>query len=239
MDLYASIFSRKSSRSFDKTPINSKKINQIEQFISEVTPLLPQSKLTYEILGPESVKGLGLPKAPHYLLISGKEQPLRNTCAGFLFEQVQLYLFSLGLTCRWLGGVKSKKNNPDHIIGFVFGKSKESCTRTLEEFDRKSLQEIAQGSDSRLEAVRLAPSGMNGQPWYFIKDKNDIYVYYKKSLGGALGLLYHLTDIDIGIALSHLKIASEHEGRPFYFDALEKEYPESPKGYIYVGRVTS
>ena len=236
MDIYSSIFTRKSIRKFDMTPLSKETIGQIETFISGLTPLLPDSKITHKIVGPECVKGMGLPKAPHFMLIYGREQPLRGVCAGFLFQQVELYLYSMGLADRWLSTLKDKEGDPNFIAGFAFGKPAEPATRKLGEFDRKSVSEIAKGTDSRLEAVRLAPSGMNGQPWYFIADGKAVHVFYKKSLGGVKGMLYHMTDIDVGLALGHMAVASRHEGRNFTF-IIKKKIPEAPKGFTYVGTV--
>ncbi len=237
MDLYAPIFTRKSIRKYDTTPLSAETIEQIESFILGLQPLLPKSVITHKIVGPESVKSLAAPNAPHFMLISGKEQPLRNTCAGFLFQHVELYLYSMGFATRWLSSVKGKQDDPNFIISMAFGKPAEPATRKLEEFKRKSVNEIAKGTDLRFEAVRLAPSGMNGQPWYFIVEGNAIHVYYKKSLGGLMGLTYHHTALDVGIALCHMSVASEHEGKPFKFTIDRKNIPVPPKDYIYIGTV--
>jgi len=237
LDIYSPIFNRASTRKYDGTPLSAEMLEQIESFIASVKPLLPDVKLSHQVVGFDAVKGLAIPKAPHFLLISGKEQPLRNTCAGFLYQHVVLYLCSMGLAARWISGVKHKESNPDHIIGIAFGKPIEPAVRKQSEFKRKSLDKIAEGKDSRLEAVRLAPSGMNGQPWYFIVDGHVIHAYYKPSLGWLLGKLYHMTDIDVGIALCHLAVASEHEGKPFHFMVKENGVPIPPQGFVYVGTV--
>jgi len=237
MNLYSPIFTRKSIRKFDMTPLGSEMIKQIETFISEVTPLLPNAEFTHKIVGPDDVKGLALPKAPHFLLISGKDQPLRNICAGFHFQHVELYLYSMGFATRWLSSVKGKQDDPNHIVGFAFGKPAEAASRTLAEFQRKSVTEIAKGTDSRLDAVRLAPSGLNKQPWYFIVEGDAIHVYYQKSLGGLIGMMYKLTDVDVGLALCHMAVASEHEGKPFRFNTDRKNTPTPPKNFAYIGTV--
>jgi len=236
-NLYSPIFTRASTRNFDMTPLPAQTLGQIETFISGVKPLLPDVKLTHRIAGLDAVKGLAIPKAPHFLLISGKEQPLRNTCAGFLYQHAELYMYSIGLATRWLAGVKGKQADPDHIIGIAFGKPAGSATRTLAEFKRKSVAEIAKGNDSRFEAVRLAPSGLNKQPWYFIMEGNSIHVYCQKSLGGLIGGMYKLTDLDVGIALCHLAVASAHEGKPFNFNPNGKNVPTPPAGFAYIGTV--
>ena len=237
MNLYEPIFIRKSIRKFDMTPLGAEMIKKIETFITGVTPLLPEATFTHKIVGQDDVKGLALPKAPHFMLISGKEQPLRNICAGFLFQHVELYLYSLRFATRWLSSVKGKQDDPNHIVGFAFGKPAEKASRTLAEFERKSLADIAKGTDSRLEAVRLAPSGLNKQPWYFVVEGDAVHVYYQKSLGGLIGMMYKLTDVDVGLALCHMAVASNHEGKPFLFNIGRKNTPTPPKGFTYIGTV--
>ena len=146
-------------------------------------------------------------------------------------------MYSIGLATRWLGGVKGKEADPNHIIGIAFGTPAEPCTRKPDEFQRKPASEIAKGTDPRLEAARLAPSGMNGQPWYFIVKDKSIHVYYKENLGGLIGKLYHLTDLDVGIALCHMAVASEHEGIAFKFNTGGNNTPTPPKGFTYIGTV--
>lgn len=237
MDLYSPIFTRRSVRNYDMEPLDEEVISEMERVLSEVQPLVPGVELTHRIAGPDEVKGLGVCKAPHYLMISGKEQPLRNTCAGFLFQHAELYLYSAGFATRWLNGIKPKQPDPNHIIGIAFGRPAVPATRTLAEFDRKPLEEIAQGTDERLGAVRLAPSGMNGQPWYFIVAGDMVHVYYKESLGGMMGRFYHMTNLDVGIALCHMAVASDHLGRRFAFTTEQSDHPQPPEGFTYIGTV--
>jgi len=235
MDLYSSIFTRMSCRKFDMTPAGTETIQQIESFITGLQPLLPNADFSHKIAEPSNVKGMMVCKAPHYMLISGKDQPLRNTCAGFLYQHAELYLVSKGFAACWLGGVKSKQDNPEHIIGLAFGKPAKPEKRSAGDFKRKPINEISEGTDSRLEAARLAPSGINLQPWFFIAENGVIHAYYKKNPGGLIGKMYNLTDFDIGIALCHVKIAGEHEGKSFKFLTDEK-HPQ-PKDFTYIGTV--
>jgi len=236
-NLYAPMFTRKSVRKYDMTPLPEETLQQIEKFISEVTPLLPDAEFQYKIVGPGEVKGMGIPQAPHYILISAKQQPLRHTIVGFHFQHLELYLYSMGYATRWLGMLKPKQADKDFVIGIAFGKPAEPSSRTLAEFDRKTVAEIAQGADNRLEAVRTAPSGLNKQPWYFIVEDGSIHVYYKKSIGGIMGWIYDLMDLDVGIALCHLAVATAHEGKPFNFNPNKSDAPTAPKGFIYLGTV--
>lgn len=237
MDLYAPIFRRASTRKFDPTPLPGDVLSQLEDFISQIKPLLPDAALTCKIVSGSDVKGMALPKAPHFLLISGKAHPLRNPAAGFLGQHAELWLYAQGYATRWLAGVKPKQADPDFIIGMAFGKPAAPAERTLSEFKRKSLSEISKGADSRLEAARLAPSGMNGQPWYFIVDGDKIHTCCRPTLGGLTGRMYHFTDLDVGIALCHLAVASAHAGKPFRFAVSQGSVPTPPAGFVYVGTV--
>lgn len=237
MDLYSSIFTRRSTRNFSTTSLSKDTLADIEAFINTVKPLLPTAEITYSLVGPEGVKGIGIPKAPHYFLIYGNnEQPLRNTCAGFLFQHVDLYLFSKGYASRWVGMIKPREASDTFIIGMAFGIPEEAAQRTPADFNRKPLKEISEGKDPRMEAARMAPSGLNGQPWYFIAKNGAIFVYRKKKINGLPGVMYHLTDIDVGIALCHLAVATENSGKPFAF-VISKGAPAAPDGSIFVGTV--
>ncbi|MGG5372897.1 nitroreductase family protein [Enterococcus sp. AZ196] len=236
MDLYSSIFTRKSTRNFTSTPLPEEKIKEMKAFIETVKPLLPDAKISYKIVGPEMVKGVGVPKAPHYFLIYGKEQPLRNTCAGFLFQHVDLYLFSQGYASRWIGMMKPKEADADFIIGMAFGEPEKPEQRALKDFDRKPLAEISEGKDSRIDAARLAPSGLNGQPWFFIAKDGPIFVYRQKKINGLPGMMYKMTDLDVGIALCHLAVATEKSGKAFEF-VISKGAPAAPDGTLFIGTV--
>jgi len=237
MDLYAQIFTRKSTRNFDPTPLSAEALSQLDRFIGTVKPLIASSKITHKIVPFALVKGLGLPKAPHYILISGADQPLKNTCAGFIYQFAELYLYSQGYATRWIGSAKSKHPDKESIIGIAFGRPATAEKRDLSDFNRKHISEIAEGNDTRLDAVRLAPSGLNKQPWYFIVDGDVIHTYYKKSIGGIPSLFYKLTALDAGIALCHLAVASEHIGKPFTFNPNRPNTQPAPKGFVYLGTV--
>lgn len=217
MNLYESIFTRKSTRDFTATPLSESKIDELRVFIENVPPLLPDAAICYKIVGPEGVKGMGVPKAPHYILISAPPQVLRNTCAGFLFQHAELFLYAEGYATRWLGMLKSKEQDKNFVIGMAFGEPAKPEHRTI-------------------EAARLAPSGLNGQPWYFIAENESIHVYQKQKIDGVLGLAYKMMDLDVGIALCHLAVASKELGRSFHFSITESA-PKTPGGFLYLGTV--
>jgi hypothetical protein len=129
----------------------------------------------------------------------------------------------------WLGMAKPNEDGDlSYVISMAFGKPAESPHRNLADFKRKLIAEISEGNDMRLEAARLAPSGMNAQGWFFSAADGKIRCYRKKP-----GLIASekLGRIDMGIALWH--IASETENFRF---SKETDIPER-KGFIYAGTV--
>ena len=74
------------------------------------------------------------------------------------------------------------KDELPFVISLAFGKAAGSPYRELSEYKRKSLSNISSGSDKRLEAVRLAPSAMNNQNWFFVAGNGKIKEVLNKSV---------------------------------------------------------
>ena len=103
----------------------------------------------------------------------------------------------------------------DYIIALAFGKTDEPLYRNsleakrLPESDTVVYKEDV-NADIRqiITAARLAPSGMNNQPWRFVVYKNRIHIFTRKNV-----LLYKIMDannmIDIGVMMANLLVAAE------------------------------
>ena len=220
---------RKSIRQYDMNKLDEETLNKVRSKIDSLKPLFPEIQYSIEIA--EKTKGLFNVKAPHYLIFGSenKEGYLENI--GFIGQQLDLFLSENGLGACWLGAAKPKEKEKSplpYVIAIGFGKPAEPLHREIEEFKRKSLEEITEGNnDERLEAARLAPSGMNAQNWYFVGD-GKIRCYRKKVL---LNFMSKLSMIDMGIALCH--IAEESDD----FRYVNETYAPLRKGYIYMGTV--
>ena len=235
MDLYDYIYKRKSVRNYDMAPLDDERMNQVERFVKNLRPLWPGIETAYEIL--TNVKGITTLTAPHYLAISSEKADGYLENIGFMLQQLDLFLSSEGLGACWFGAAKKPaglKSSLRYVITLAFGQPAGSPYREISEFNRKPLSEISSGSDERIEAARLAPSSVNFQNWFFAAADGKIEVYRKKSILSAEPHLGDMNKIDIGIALCHLYIATEHFGREFVFT---KETGKAKKGYVYVGTV--
>jgi hypothetical protein len=156
-----------------------------------------------------------------------------------MLEQLDLYLSANGIGACWLGLAKPKaitgKNGLPYIISLAVGFPATELTRAgTGEFNRKSVEEISRGDESFpwKEAVRLAPSARNKQPWYFIGEREKIHCYRTKISGPSVLLFERLNLIDMGIACCYLQTAAHLAGRSLTFGE-DKDAPAAPSGYIY------
>ena len=231
---------RKSIRKFDMTPLDIATLEMIKAHFANLVPLYPNIDYAIEIAG--KTKGMFNIKAPHYLIFHSEEKEGYLENIGFIGQQMDLFLSASGLGACWLGAAKpmdkeepapsgKDKSALSHIICIAIGNPVEPLHRQSSEFKRKSLSDISEGNDDRLEAARLAPSGMNAQNWYFIADDGKIHCYVKKP-NPLLGLMLgKMGSIDLGIAVCH--IAQESES----FSFVQDEGAPIRKGLVYAGTV--
>ena len=223
------IYKRKSIRKYDLTPLDTDTHEKVRIQIGKITPLYPDIHFSIEIAG--KTKGAFNIKAPHYLVFSSEVKDGAYENIGFIGQQMDLFFSESGLGSCWLGASKPEEKDTSalpHIICMSFGKPAEPLYRELSEFRRKPLAIISEGDDKRLEAARLAPSGMNAQNWYFIAGGGNIHCYKKKSL---LGFMEKLGHIDLGIALCHIALESDD------FSFVKEADAPARKGFVYVGTV--
>ncbi|MCL2882796.1 MAG: hypothetical protein FWF45_07985 [Coriobacteriia bacterium] len=218
MDLYDEIERRKSCRKFSDEPLSEEQLQEVEVALQGFDLLYPEVTLKHRLA--TEVKGMFVVRAPHYLIVSGQGKPHELESAGFLFEQLILWFSAQGLGCVWQGGAKSadKDVSGNDLIIIAFGAPKKPPYRQLIEFDRKAIDDITNApNDPCIQAVHLAPSGMNLQPWYLEQTRNEVLLY-KQKISAPQGLLYKLADLDLGIALCHYMLACKHLGKSFSFE---------------------
>lgn len=240
MTLNDMITKRQSCRNFSDEELKPEIMDEIREFIENTPALNDSIKYSYDILSNEEVMNLGGWKAPHYLALFSekKDEYLENI--GFVFQQVDLFLHSIGISSCWLGMGKLKNSykqkNPDEtfIIVIAFGKSKDELYRDINSFIRVKLEDISDTEDPKLLPALYAPSATNSQPWYFVSvDENTYRVYRKKQPLLVRKILDKWNHIDIGIALAHLYIANP--------DTFKYEYEKTGKdinNYYYEGKIS-
>ena len=221
------IFQRKSCRSFTGKAVDGEMLEKILSFKPKA--LYPQLKVRMDIVSRDQVKCLCPWTTPQLIAIYSEEADGHLENIGFLFQQMDLYLQTLGLGVCWLGmgrmnpKATAQVEGMKFVIMLAFGHPKgDSLRHDGKGFKRKSLLQITDTPDVRLEPARLAPSAVNSQPWYFTHGEDAIHVHCSKR-GSRL---------DAGIALAHLYVANETSFRFFRAENV----PEVP-GFGYIGSV--
>ena len=227
MPLNEMIFMRKSCRSFTNVPVDAVTIEAIKAF--PMKPLYPEIKVHWDIVPRKQVKCICPWTTPQLITIYSEEAEGYLENIGFLFQQMDLYLQTLGLGVCWLGmGRMNPKTTTavegmKFVIMLAFGHPKgDQLRHDLKGFKRKAMEQITDKPDSRLEPARLAPSAVNSQPCFFTHEGDTIHVYCAKK-GSRL---------DAGIALAHLYVSSGDTFRFFTADHIT-DLP----GYRYIGSV--
>lgn len=186
---------------------------------------------------------------------------------GYCMEKVILYCTGLDLGTCWLGGTFKRAQfaqkiqiKESHFLPAItpvgYAKEKPSITDSLfrigagstrrkawhllfyqDNFKQPLNPSLEESCRIPLEAVRLAPSASNKQPWRIVKEGDDpIFHFFLKRTRG-----YNrpfsgrsLQDVDMGIAMCHFELVSrefDNGGRwmvePPEFDSGELEYVAS------------
>ena len=220
-DLYLMIFKRKSFHIFrDIGSIDSHELQSIEEAYKTFTPLVSDIKTAIKIVPAEETT---CKRGQEYCILlysEKKENYLQNI--GYIGEQLDLYLTSLGIGALWFGIGKPDEpthNGLDFVIMIAIAKMPEDRFRKdMFKSKRKPLQEIWAGEHYCAigNIVRFTPSACNTQPWKVTAEEKCLTVYrYKKP--GKHGIMpadkvVHYNRIDIGIFLCFLELCLMQSG---------------------------
>jgi len=236
LGLYEAIFHRKSMRKYIMEPLPGETLQKISDFVDTIEPLDSEIEYEFVYLNDDSVKNLLPIKAPHYILMYSKKKGRYLLNAGYMIQQLDLYLSNLGIGSCWLGLAKPSKevmptnNGLDYVIMLAFGNCEKNIYRSKEEeFNRKPISKLTDVKEQWevLEPVRLAPSSSNTQPWSFSGTKDKIIISREKLNIFKEPLYGKMNQIDIGIALCHLVLSLEHLGKKANFDFTEIDVPNA------------
>lgn len=224
MNIYDTIFSRKSIRSYHQEKIEWEVLDDILKFADKLPMLVQDIGVEYKlVINIEENQGFNGPftvKAPYYIVLSSEKKDDYLLNAGYIMQQLSLYIESKGLGTCFMGGASpgmGLKNTIkyDYVITLAFGKPKEEAYRDYMLAKRNSENELVVykeevSSDIRkiLKAARLAPSSINSQPWRFVVYKNRIHVFTKKN-PWLFKPMDKMKMIDMGIMMANLLIAAE------------------------------
>lgn len=222
MNNYEAIFARKSVRKYNMKSLTPEVLQQIENYCQDVPYLFGDMEAEFRILPySDHVVSAVSPftvKAPYYLVIYMKPQARACMTAGYILQQISLYLVTMGLGSCFIGGHILKKKyqslgEKEQILILAFGEAKEEVTRKPVDAKRRSLEELCvykevprQWMKQLLEAARMAPSSMNSQPWRFVVYDNRIHIFSVKKIYEKHN---RLDEINFGILFANMMTVAE------------------------------
>ncbi len=220
-ELLESIYKRRSVRTYSKEKLSSEEYAAAEEYLHQLKPLIPELQVEFQIV-PCSETNCKF-NAEYCLLVYSTEGNLWLTNVGYMLEQWDLKLASMGIGVCWYGMGKVEEERQCDLVYAImlsFGKCDPELFRNGDyDFNRKSASDFWTGaSDLRIaEIARLAPSAVNSQPWRVEQVDNKFNVYRKK--GGVPLLSAQLykrwNKVDMGIFLCFVDVALESEGYTF------------------------
>ncbi len=170
---------------------------------------------------------------------------------GYAFEKVVLFVQSLGMGTTWIAGTMNRSAFEKAMgvsesevmpcvspLGYPAKKMslRESLMRKGVRADSrlpfgelffdgsfdKALTELSSGKlASVLEAVRLAPSAVNKQPWRIVICDGRAHFYEKQSHGYVSDSGWDIQKIDMGIALCHFELQAKECGLDVSFETAD------------------
>jgi nitroreductase len=223
MNTFEAIFSKRSIRHFKHEKLEWELISDILEYANNLPMLTEGIAVEFKLVSNiEEKQGFYSPfnvKAPYYICISSEEKEDYLLNAGYLMQQLNLYLASKGVGSCFsiLSPGKRLKATMKYnfVVALAFGYTSTSLFRDSKEAKRLPegevvvyKEEVTPDIKQVLNAARLAPSVYNSQPWRFVVYKNRVHVFAKKNLFIAKVLDYNKT-IDMGIMLANLLLAAE------------------------------
>ena len=190
-----------------------------------------------------------------YIAGKMRRAPHAEEAFGYSFEQVVLFAETLGFGTTWIAGTMNRaaferamELSAGEVMPCVSPLGRPAKRMSLREtmmrkgvkadsrlpfeelfFDAsfdKPLTEAAAGSLlAALNAVRLAPSAVNKQPWRCVCREGRVHFYEKRSKGYVSEDGWDLQKVDLGIALCHFELAARECGLKPSFELRDPALP--------------
>lgn len=220
MDLYEAIHVRKSIRSYSKRPVEENLKEHIMEFASHLFSLNEQS-VCYRLIERAKLKKASkffCLQAPYYFTVYSKMSDGYEENAGYILQQIALYIITKGLGCCFIGKTVYEEEIIDGmfpVVSLCFGWPKgKNIYRSPEKVVRLSMKALCTIKENTsaevlkvLQAARLAPSSFNSQPWRFVVYQNRVHIFYHCKRGKKE--IDRLNRIDMGIMLANFLLISE------------------------------
>ena len=246
MSVYETIKNRRSVRTFDGRKLTNMNEHTINYFASKVeNPYGIDIEFRMLDAERDGISSAVITGERQYIAGKVKSFPHAEEAFGYSFEMILLLAVSIGVSCVWLAGTFSK-GAAAKAMELADGEILPAVSPLGYKADKMSLREtvMRKGTaaqrrlpfeelffDSSLsplkredigdladafEAVRLAPSAVNRQPWRAIFDGEAVHFFKTRTYG-----TFDLHRIDLGIALCHFDLVLNEKDVPHTFDIAE------------------
>lgn len=217
-DLYAMLTKRKSMRHFDENLyLEKEELEDICGKITNLVPLDPDIKVHIDVVTRDDTDAKW---GEYCLLLYSEEKPRWLENAGYLLEQMDLILAGMNVGTCWLGlATPNEKENDglNYVIMLSFGKCRpEDFRDDISRYRRMKASDIWRGDfdASAIEAVRVAPSACNSQPWRITTEGKKLTVFRDMDTKAPFvgDRIIYFNAIDMGICLCCLELGLDHAG---------------------------
>lgn len=209
--LFETIFKRRQVRRFGRQPLSNQVLGEIAACVSQ-SDQLAGTCARFSIASAEEVSG-GV-SAPHYLLGYCDDSSAAYANVGYVLQKADLYIQSMGLGSGWFFlGPRPKKNRSGFCIALAFGPTEVPMRTGPHDFRRLPVERISPVDNTVTQAVRLAPSSVNSQPWILEFAEGKVILKEQGRGIARVVLRNKLNKIDLGIAARHAVLALLHEGK--------------------------
>lgn len=208
--LYETIFIRRQVRNYLGGSIGDGILNGISKCAAEAEQLTGQHGAFKLVSAAEVSANHG---ASHFLLGYCDSTFAAYANVGFVLQKVDLYVQSIGLGSGWFMDIKPIADAERFCIALAIGKADVPLRKDEAQFKRRPLTAICDRDSVTAQAVRLAPSSMNSQPWKLEQMPGMVVIRDVGRGVSRLILKNKLNKIDTGIAARHAVLALEHQGK--------------------------
>ena len=260
---------RYSVRTYDAKPVNETIRQDILNYAKTLTnPLGPHTHFQFiDVTTSDQGQKLGsygfIKGASLFLGSTIPDEPGALEALGYEYEQLILYMTSLGLGTCWLGGTFNRSAFASAMeiregdlfpilspVGYPAAKKRigeDFFRRALkanqrkpwdklffaEDFSFPLTKEAAKLYQYPLEMLRLAPSAVNNQPWRVLLKDGIYHFLLYRSTGESSGTM-DMQRIDLGIAICHFHLAALEAGLTGHFEKLSLTADILPKNTSYI-----
>ena len=100
------MFRRKSVRKYAPGQLDSAKMAQVVSHFADLKPLFPNIRIELRVMTNAEVRGMFKVEAPHFLAFFSEVKDGYAANAGFMMQQMDLFLSANGIGSCWQGGPK-------------------------------------------------------------------------------------------------------------------------------------